>query len=251
MAVTRIDLNADLAEECGDDSAMYHFLSSANICCGQHAGGPEAMLTAVRAAVEHDVVIGAHVGYSDRVNFGRVDVEMSYLDLYELIAMQLRDLQAVVDVEGTSIKYVKPHGALYHRVGTDAVQAQALADAIADFDSTLHVLVPNTSVIKDALNKRGLTFTHEFFADRAYLPSGTLAPRSMPGSLLENAHEIAQRVLRWLETGTVVATDGNPLPVRAESICLHGDTVGAIESAKEIHASLLDSGVKVSSWLTH
>ncbi len=250
MAVTRIDLNADLAEECGDDSAMYQFLSSANICCGQHAGGPEAMQKAVRAAIEHDVVIGAHIGYADRENFGRFDVDMGYQELYDLATLQLRDLKTIVDSAGAHMKYVKPHGALYHRVGNDPEQARAVATAIADFDDSLDVLVPNTSIIKDALTAKNLSFTHEFFADRAYLPTGTLAPRSMPHSLLEDADVIADRVLHWLETGTVIDSEGSSLVVEADSICLHGDTAGAIESAAKIHESLVANGVAIASWLT-
>lgn len=250
MAVTRIDLNADLAEECGDDSAMYQYLSSANICCGQHAGSREVMRDAVSAAVSHGVVIGAHVGYADRDNFGRIDVELSYRELYDLTALQLHELKSIVDIEAAAIAYVKPHGALYHRVGSDKEQARAMVDAVADFDSSLEVLVPNTAIIKDALTSRNVSFAHEFFADRAYLPNGTLAPRSMPNSLLEDAEVIATRVLLWLETGTVIDTEGNSLIVEAESICLHGDTAGAIESAARIHESLVNNGVIISSWMT-
>lgn len=209
------------------------------------------MIAAVEAAIRHDVVIGAHVGYADRKNFGRLDVDMGYEDLFNLITLQLQDLKTVVESNGATLRYVKPHGALYHRVGNDQVQARALTDAIADFDNSLEVLIPNTEIIRDALSSRNLSYTHEFFADRAYLPSGTLAPRSMPHSLLEDADVIAARVLHWLDTGMVIDTEGNPLIVEADSICLHGDTANAVESAAKIHESLTDNGVAITSWLTN
>lgn len=249
MAVLSIDLNADLAEECGDDAAMYPQLSSANICCGQHAGGVEAMQVAVKAALANDVAIGAHIGYADRENFGRFEVEMDYQSLYDLAMKQLKDLKSVVDENGATLRYVKPHGALYHRIGSDAQQAKAVTDAIADFDDALDVLIPDTQIIKDACAQRNLKFTHEFFADRAYLPSGQLAPRSMPDSVLHDSPAIAQRVLTWLETGHVVGTDGSQVRVDARSICLHGDTPDAVESAREIKQALLTAGYAIKSWM--
>jgi len=249
VAVSAIDLNADLAEECGDDASLYPQLSSANICCGAHAGGPVAMRQAVQAAVEHGVSIGAHVGYADRENFGRDDVEMSYTDLYELTRNQIEALLEITREFNVALRYVKPHGALYHRIGSDSQQAQAVVDAIADIDATWHVLVPNTPVIAAAADSRGLRIAHEFFADRAYLPAGTLAPRSMPGSVLHDSDVISKRVMHWLETGQLVATDGSVINVVAESICLHGDTPGAVDNAQTIHRDLLSAGYVIKSWL--
>ncbi len=249
MAVTAIDLNADLAEECGDDAAMYPFLTSANVCCGEHAGGPDAMREAVSAALAHNVSIGAHVGYADRENFGRDDVEMSYSDLYALTRKQIELLKSIAEPLGATLRYVKPHGALYHRIGRDAQQARAVTDAIADIDSSLQVLVPHTPVILEAAMKRGLYVAHEFFADRAYLPSGTLAPRSMEGSVLHDSEFISNRVMDWLRTGTITATDGSTVTIDAESICLHGDTPGAVDNARTIHDDLVAHGFTLKSWL--
>ena len=162
---------------------------------------------------------------------------------------QLKDLKSVVDENGATLRYVKPHGALYHRIGSDAQQAKAVTYAIADFDDALDVLIPDTQIIKDACAQRNLKFTHEFFADRAYLPSGQLAPRSMPDSVLHDSPAIAQRVLTWLETGHVVGTDGSQVRVDARSICLHGDTPDAVESAREIKRALLTAGYAIKSWM--
>lgn len=249
MAVLSIDLNADLAEECGDDAAMYPQLSSANVCCGEHAGGINSMRVAVKAAIENDVVIGAHIGYADRENFGRIEVDMEYQELYDLATKQLRALKEVIDEEGGTLRYVKPHGALYHRVGSDSEQARAVTQAISDFDSSLDVLIPDTDIIKDACAQHGLSYTHEFFADRAYLPTGQLAPRTMAHSVLEDPKEIASRVLTWLETGHVAGTDGSQVRVDAKSICLHGDTQDAVDSAREIRRVLLAAGYDIKSWM--
>lgn len=249
MVLTAIDLNADLAEEAGDDEALYPYLSSANICCGRHAGGKQAMQKAVAAAVKHDVVIGAHVGYDDRENFGRFEVEMEYDALRKLTFDQIHDLLEVVDAAGATMRYVKPHGALYHRIGSDPEQAAAVIDAIAEINPELHVLVPDTEIIKSTAIKAGLVVVHEFFADRAYLPVGTLVPRSVPDSVLHNADQISQRVLEWLAGGVISANDGSRISVDAKSICLHGDTPGAVESAASIFERCTSAGYQVQSWL--
>lgn len=249
MVLAAIDLNADLAEEAGDDEALYPFLSSANVCCGRHAGGPEAMTKAVQAAIKHDVVIGAHVGYDDRENFGRFDVEMEYDSLRKLTFDQIHDLLDIVSAHGATMRYVKPHGALYHRIGNDPEQAAAVVDAIAEIDSGLHVLVPDTEVIKSAATKVGLTVIHEFFADRAYLPEGTLVPRTVADSVLHDADEISERVLAWLEQGNIAAIDGTQISVDAKSICLHGDTPGAVASAESIYQRCKSAGYEIKSWM--
>ena len=249
MVLTAIDLNADLAEEAGDDEALYPFLSSANVCCGRHAGGIAAMTKAVQAAIKHNVVIGAHVGYEDRANFGRFDVEMEYDALRKLTFDQIHDLLDVVSAQGANMKYVKPHGALYHRIGNDAEQAAAVVDAITEINPELHVLVPDTEIIKSTAVNAGLTVIHEFFADRAYLPEGTLVPRSIPDSVLHDADQISERVLTWLEHGNIAASDGTQVSVDAKSICLHGDTPGAVASAASIYQRCKSAGYEIKSWM--
>ena len=249
MVLAAIDLNADLAEEAGDDEALYPFLSSANICCGRHAGGPEAMNKAVQAAIKHDVVIGAHVGYDDRENFGRFDVEMDYDSLRKLTFDQIHDLLDIVSAHGATMRYVKPHGALYHRIGSDPEQAAAVIDAIAEIDPELHVLVPDTEIIKSTAGDAGLTVIHEFFADRAYLPEGTLVPRTVTNSVLHDSDEISERVLSWLEHGSIASSDGTQISVDAKSICLHGDTPGAVASAEAIYQRCKSAGYEIKSWI--
>ena len=249
MVLAAIDLNADLAEEAGDDEALYPFLSSANVCCGRHAGGPEAMAKAVQAAIKHDVVIGAHVGYEDRENFGRFDVEMEYDALRKLTFDQIHDLLEVVSAAGAAMKYVKPHGALYHRIGNDPEQAAAVVDAIVEINPELHVLVPDTEIIKSTAANSGLTVIHEFFADRAYLPEGTLVPRTVADSVLHDADQISERVLSWLTHGNIAASDGSQIVVAAESICLHGDTPGAVASAASIYQRCKAAGYEIKSWM--
>jgi UPF0271 protein len=251
VVVAAIDLNADLAEEAGDDGALYPYLSSANVCCGRHAGGPAAMTKAVQAAIKHDVVIGAHVGYEDRENFGRFDVEMEYDALRKLTFDQIHDLLDIVNAAGATMKYVKPHGALYHRIGNDPEQAAAVVDAIAEINPELHVLVPDTEIIKSTASKAGLTVIHEFFADRAYLPAGTLVPRTVADSVLHDAEQISERVLGWLEHGSIAASDGTQISVDAKSICLHGDTPGAVESAASIYNRCKSAGYEIKSWMDH
>jgi UPF0271 protein len=249
VVLTAIDLNADLAEEAGDDEALYPFLSSANVCCGRHAGGIAAMTKAVQAAIKHNVVIGAHVGYEDRANFGRFDVEMEYDALRKLTFDQIHDLLDVVSAQGATMKYVKPHGALYHRIGNDAEQAAAVVDAITEINPELHVLVPDTEIIKSTAVNAGLTVIHEFFADRAYMPEGTLVPRSIPDSVLHDADQISERVLTWLEHGNIAASDGTQVSVDAKSICLHGDTPGAVASAASIYQRCKSAGYEIKSWM--
>jgi UPF0271 protein len=156
-----------------------------------------------------------------------------------------------VNAAGATMKYVKPHGALYHRIGNDPEQAAAVVDAIAEINPELHVLVPDTEIIKSTASKAGLTVIHEFFADRAYLPAGTLVPRTVADSVLHDAEQISERVLGWLEHGSIAASDGTQISVDAKSICLHGDTPGAVESAASIYDRCKSAGYEIKSWMDH
>jgi len=251
VVLATIDLNADLAEECGDDEALYPYLSSANVCCGRHAGGVAAMKKAVAVAVRNDVVIGAHVGYQDRENFGRIEVEMDYDSLRKLTFDQIHDLLDVVNQANAELKYVKPHGALYHRMGNDPEQAAAVVDAVAEINPELHILVPDTEIMKSAAANAGLIVVHEFFADRAYLPVGTLVPRTVADSVLHEADAISERVLEWLAGGEIAANDGTRISITAQSICLHGDTPGAVASAASIYERCQSAGYEIKSWLAN
>lgn len=248
MGVARIDLNADLAEECGGDDEIFPLLSSANICCGAHAGGPAAMQTAVSAARVHGVTIGAHVGYEDREHFGRIAVDIPPEELHSSMTKQLRALSAICDAEGVHMQYVKPHGALYHRVGSDPVQAQVVVDAVAAMDANLDLLVPNSPIVRRAAENAGVQCHFEYFADRGYNADGTLVDRRREGAMLTATNAIVERALRWLETGLVRCVDGHDIRVEATSICLHGDEQDAIASARALRSALDECGYAVRSW---
>ena len=248
MGVARIDLNADLAEECGGDDEIFPLLSSANICCGAHAGGPAAMQTAVSAARVHGVTIGAHVGYEDREHFGRIAVDIPPEELHSSMTKQLRALSAICDAEGVHMQYVKPHGALYHRVGSDPVQAQVVVDAVAAMDANLDLLVPNSPIVRRAAENAGVQCHFEYFADRGYNADGTLVDRRREGAMLTATNAIVERALRWLETGLVRCVDGHDIRVEATSICLHGDEQDAIASARALRSALDERGYAVRSW---
>ena len=174
---------------------------------------------------------------------------MDYDSLRKLTFDQIHDLLDIVGTQGATMKYVKPHGALYHRIGNDPEQAAAVIDAIAEINPELHVLVPDTEIIKSTAANAGLTVIHEFFADRAYLPEGTLVPRSIPDSVLHDADQISERVLSWLEHGNIAASDGSQISVDAKSICLHGDTPGAVASAESIYQRCKSAGYEIKSWM--
>ena len=248
MGLISVDLNADLAEECGGDDEIFPCLSSANICCGAHAGGPSAMERAVSKAHELGVTIGAHVGYPDRENFGRLPMDVPADELHKVVYEQIAALASICQRHGAALRYVKPHGALYHRVGQDDTQAQAVVQAVVDIDPDLHLLIPNTHVINAAASNAGLECRYEYFADRGYNADGTLVDRRLPNAMLHDTDVIVSRALRWIETGLVQCVEGHDMAVEAQSICLHGDEPGAIESARALRSACDTRGYAVRSW---
>lgn len=248
MGVMSIDLNADLGEECGGDEEIFPFLSSANVCAGAHAGGPDAIDVAVRTAADTGVSVGAHVGYEDRANFGRLPVRIGYDGLRASVTWQIEAVAQACERHGIRMRYVKPHGALYHRIGSDPEQARAVVDAIRVFDGDLHLLVPHSPVINEAAAAVGLQCRYEYFADRGYTAEGTLVDRRLPGALLTDHQQIVDRAVRWLATGVVPCIDGSDIPIVAQSICLHGDEPEAIESARALREALDAHGYAVRSW---
>jgi UPF0271 protein len=243
-----IDLNADLGESfgawrMGDDEAMLDVVTSANIACGFHAGDPLTMLAAVRSAGERGVRIGAHVSYRDLAGFGRRSMDIAADELYGDVLYQLSALDGMARSAGTAVAYVKPHGALYNRTVRDAEQAEAVARAIRDFDASLPVLgLPDSELVGRAA-AAGLRGVPEAFADRAYLGDGTLMPRSQAGSVLHDPAEVAARAVRMAVLGEVEASDGSVVELGARSICVHGDTPGAVEMARLVRTALTGSGV--------
>jgi 5-oxoprolinase (ATP-hydrolysing) subunit A len=247
------DLNADVGESfgrwvLGDDDALLGVVSSANVACGFHAGDPSTLRRACGLAADRGVAVGAQVGYRDLAGFGRRFIEMSFAELRDDVLYQLGALSAFCQVAGTKVTYVKPHGALYHAVSRNADQASAVVAAIRDFDPGLAVLgAPGSTLLEHAAGA-GLAVAAEGFADRGYAADGSLLPRSALGSVLSDPVEIGARALRMVTQGDVVAADGSTVAVAPRSVCVHGDTPGAVGIARAVRSALEDAGVEVRAF---
>lgn len=248
-----MDLNADLGESfgswtMGDDASMFRVVSSANVACGFHAGDPLTMLDSCRAAFDLDVRVGAHVGYRDLAGFGRRSLDMSFDELFGDVLYQLGALDGVAHAVGASVDYVKPHGALYNRIVHDPEQAEAVVAAVHAYDPGLPVLgLPNSAWLNLA-EESGHPVFREAFVDRAYLPDGTLVPRSQEGAVLHDPAEVVAQAVRIATRGEVVAQDGTLVSVKADSLCIHGDTPGAVEMAAAVRKGLEEAGVEIAAF---
>jgi len=248
-----IDLNSDLGESygawrMGDDKAMLAVVSSANVACGFHAGDPAGIYRTVKAAAENGVVIGAHVSYPDRVGFGRRDLDATPEELIADVIYQIGALKGVAAAAGTTVRYVKPHGALYNRIAYDAGQGQAVIDGIKAVDPSLVLMGLANAPILDLARRAGLAVVAEAFADRAYTPKGELVSRREAGSVLHDAKVIADRMVGLARSGTLVAIDGSTIRVEAQSICVHGDSPGAVAIAEEIRRRFTAEGIAIRSF---
>jgi UPF0271 protein len=248
--MTAVDLNSDLGEgfgrwTLGDDAAMLAVVSSANVACGFHAGDPASIRRTVRLAVARGVAVGAHVGYRDLAGFGRRRMDVPSDELQADVAYQVGALQALAAAEGGRVTYVKPHGALYNTAAVDERVAADVAAAVADVDPALAVLGLPGSRSLAAAEAAGLRTVAEAFADRAYTPAGTLVPRREPGAVLADPDAVARRVLRLVTEGVVEAVDGSLVAVPAASVCVHGDTPGAVAMARRVREVLDAAGVAV------
>lgn len=245
-----IDLNSDLGEGfgpwvMGDDAAMLDIVTSANIACGFHAGDPAGLLKTLRAAAERGVVVGAHVGYRDLVGFGRRNMDPSSEELIGDVVYQIGALQGLAKAAGTSVSYVKPHGALYNTMAIDQRQAQDVIDAMLAVDPSLVLMALAGSSVVDQARTAGLTVVAEAFADRAYTSEGQLVSRRLEGSVLHDPGLVAERMVEMVRTGTIPAIDGKPTRIDAQSICVHGDSPGAVEMARHLRAALEASGLAI------
>jgi UPF0271 protein len=246
-----MDLNADLGEgfgvwRLGDDEALLSVVTSANVACGFHAGDPPAMRRVCVEAAARGVAVGAQVGYRDLAGFGRRRIEYAFGDLRDDVLYQIAALDGFCRVAGTRVRYVKPHGALYNVAAVEEAQAAAVVAAVVDYDRSLPVLCPPGSVLAQLAAGAGLRAVGEGFADRGYQPAGTLVPRSSPGALVTSPDEVAERALRMATASEVVALDGTVLHLPVESICLHGDTPGAVDLARNVRAALTSAGVTLT-----
>ena len=248
MAEAVLDLNSDLGEglgiwTLGDDEAMLGIVTSANIACGFHASDPTIMRRVCAQAVERGVAIGAQVGYRDLVGFGRRRIDVDPAELTNDVLYQIGALDGFARIAGSRVRYVKPHGALYNTIVTDAEQAAAVVDAVRLYDPALPVLgLPGSEWLSQAAAAR-LNAVPEAFADRAYTAEAHLVSRRLPGAVLHDPDVIATRCVEMARTGKVRSIDGGLVEVRARSLCIHGDTPGAVEIARRVRAALVDAGV--------
>ena len=243
-----MDINSDLGESfgawrMGDDAAMLGIVTSANVACGFHAGDPAGILETLRAAAQRGVAVGAHVAYPDLVGFGRRNMDPTSQELVADVIYQIGALQGLAAAAGTRVRYVKPHGALYNTIAQDERQANDVITALLAVDPGLTLMALAGAPLIGWARARGLRVVAEAFADRAYNDDGSLVSRRLPGAVLHDADAIAERMLRLVQTGEVESITGRSVPVQADSICVHGDSPGAVEMARRIRARLEQAGV--------
>ncbi|MEU5901035.1 MULTISPECIES: 5-oxoprolinase subunit PxpA [Streptomyces] len=253
MSAPLIDLNADLGEGFGrwhltDDEELLSVVTSANVACGFHAGDPATMRRVCDRAAERGVRIGAQVSYRDLAGFGRRAMDVPPAELAAEVAYQIGALEVFARAAGTRVAYVKPHGALYNRVVHDEEQARAVVEGVLLADAALPVLgLPGSSLLKTA-DKAGLPVVTEAFADRAYTDEGTLVPRTREGAVVTEADAVVARSVAMARSGVVTSLGGREIEVRARSLCLHGDTPGAVDLARRVRAELESAGVHVAAF---
>lgn len=243
-----MDLNSDLGEgfgawRMGDDADMLGIVTSANVACGFHAGDPAGILDTLRSAADRGVAVGAHVAYPDLVGFGRRNMDPSSRELVADVIYQVGALQGLATAAGTRVRYVKPHGALYNTIAHDARQAADVITAILEIDPDLALMGLAGSPLLDWARARGLRVVSEVFADRAYTPEGALVSRRDPGAVLHDPRQVAERILELIDTGHIRAIDGSRVALDVDSICVHGDSPGAVAMARALREHLEAAGV--------
>ncbi|MDQ3198151.1 MAG: LamB/YcsF family protein [Verrucomicrobiota bacterium] len=242
-----IDFNADLGEGVASEPELLSLVSSANIACGFHAGSPASMSASIRAAREAGVAVGAHPSLADRENFGRRELPITPHEVFSLVAYQVGAFQAIATSLGLRPQHVKPHGALYNMAARDPALADALAHALLAVDHGLILFAPAGSALARAAEAIELRVAREVFADRNYLPDGSLVPRTRPDALLHDAEEAASRVVRMLREEVVQAVDGSEIAIQADSVCIHGDTPEAVDFARHLRDHLATAGITVAA----
>jgi 5-oxoprolinase (ATP-hydrolysing) subunit A len=249
MAAT-IDLNSDMGESygvysLGHDEALLDYVSSANVACGFHAGDPRIMGQTVALAVEKGVSLGAHPGFPDLVGFGRREMRVNADEVTTDVLYQLGALEALGRAAGLPLRHVKPHGALYNQAARDGRLARAVVEAVVLYDRELILVGLPGSEVEAAAAAAGVRYAREAFADRAYNADGTLASRRLTGALVTDPAEVARRAVRMVTQGRVTSIDGKEIELAPDTICIHGDTPGAVELARTVRATLEASGVAI------
>jgi len=252
MSELWIDINSDLGESeealaSGSDFELMRYITSANVACGGHAGNEHTMRETVRKAKELSVAVGAHPGYPDRENFGRIEIPMSSAEIEATVRDQIAALAEIATSLGVNLSHCKPHGALYHAANKSAEVAAAIGRAVLESDDQLIMVGQAGSLTLSLWGSMGLTCAAEAFADRAFEPDGILRKRTLPGALLENANDAARQAIDIATSQTAVATDGTTLKVSAQTVCIHSDTPGSAAIARAVNEALKKAGVKVQA----
>ena len=245
-----IDLNCDMGElpeaiADGTQEALMRSVTSANVACGGHAGDETTMRTTIEQALSHNVAVGAHPGYPDRANFGRLELKMSPQEVAASVFAQVQAFADAAKACGAPVVHVKPHGALYNQAVKNRELARAIADGVAKWSRDVVLVGLAGSPMLDVFREAGFAVAAEAFADRRYEPDGTLRSRKLDDALIRNPSEAAEQALRMVERSTVIASDGSEVPVAAQTICIHGDTPGSVQIAAAVGRALRESGVSV------
>ena len=254
MAVNKIDMNSDVGESFGNyklglDEEVIPLISSANIACGFHAGDPEVMKRTIAIAKKNGVALGAHPGLPDLMGFGRRNMDVSLEEIQDYVTYQVGALQAFARAQGMKLQHVKPHGAMYTMAVQNPEIWDAVAEAVSALDPTLVLFVlagPGREDLEAVGAKHGIRIAFEFFGDRAYNPDGSLVSRKLPGAVIHDHQQVAEKVVKLVTEGSVVCADGSEIQLAADTICVHGDNPAALQLVKKIRETLQDSGVEIS-----
>lgn len=246
--MARVDLNCDLGEGAGHDAELMPLITSANIACGAHAGDEATMRTTLALARKHGVAIGAHPGFADRENFGRIEKVTSQDEVYQLVLTQTQALQRLAREAGAKVAHVKPHGALYNMAARNSLLADAVAHAVYECDPRLVLFGLAGSALVRAAERCGLAVAQEVFADRTYQPDGSLTPRGQADALITDEAAAVAQVFGMVREGVVRATDGSEVAIRADTVCLHGDGGHAVAFARRLRRELAAAGVTVEAF---
>lgn len=243
----KIDLNCDMGEGYTTDALIMPLITSANIACGYHAGGGELMRQTIRLALQHNVAIGAHPSFDDREGFGRREMHLSSDEIYQIVLDQVYIIRKAAEEEGASLHHVKPHGALYNMAANDAMVADTISRAIKAIDDSLILYGLPNSASKTSATQHGLGFYREVFSDRTYTDEGILTPRGNTNAMIETAEQSVAQVLQIILQESLQSTTGQEIPIKADTICIHGDGEHAVEFAQSINRALHQNNITISA----